>query len=158
MGETPPFNYDGPFPFHHIAWRYDPIETRMTWAKQAIIDGHDLNAMYSSSLDNRFPKDAQSRPLGELLFWPQNYNAATDRVDDMDLLQLYLDNGADPRLKDGFSGCNAVQEARLWRDCGKKGADQRYWAQAYKMLASKARELDGTQEDSSTLLSPTRSD
>lgn len=146
MGIAPHFNYDGPFPFHHIAWRDDPIETRIRWAKQAISEGHDLNAMYSSSLDGGFPKDTWSRPLAETVFWPHNYNAGTDRTDDLDLLQLYLDNGADPRLKDGRTGYSAVDEARLWKDCGVDGANHRYCAQAYRILASKARELDSEEQ------------
>lgn len=143
MEKTPPLDFDGPFPFHHIVWRVDPIETRMAWAEQAIAAGHDLNAIYSASLDGNFPKDSQSRPLAEALFWPQNYNSATDRMDDLDLLQLFLDKGADPRLKDIRTTLNAVEEARAWRDSGGGGSHHRYWAQACKMLEARARELDG---------------
>ncbi|KAL1857024.1 hypothetical protein Daus18300_010470 [Diaporthe australafricana] len=143
MEKTSPFDYDGPFPFHHIAWSDDPIETRMAWAEQAIAAGHDLNAIYSASLDGNFPKDSQARPLAETLFWPQNYNSATDRIDDLDLLQLYLDQGADPRLKDVRTAVDAVEEARAWRDSGGDGGTHhRYWAQACKMLEARARELD----------------
>lgn len=142
METLPAFNYDGPFPFHNIAWRDDPIEIRIAWAKKAIAEGHDLNAIYSARQDGGTLRDTQDRPLSETLWWPQNYNQTTGRMDDLDLLQLYLENGADPRLRDGREKYSALEEMRL-RGHGDRDASQVYWAQARKLLEAKARELDG---------------
>ncbi|KAF6807336.1 hypothetical protein CSOJ01_08221 [Colletotrichum sojae] len=141
METLPAFNYDGPFPFHHIAWRDDPIETRVAWAKKAIAEGHDLNAIYSARQDGSTLRDTQARPLSETLWWPQNYNQTTGRMDDLDLLQLYLENGADPRLRDGRDKFSALEEMEL-RGQGDRDASQVYWTQARKLLEAKARELD----------------
>ncbi|KAI8281178.1 aristolochene synthase [Colletotrichum sp. SAR 10_98] len=66
-----PFRFT-PFPFHHLAWNEDSIEQRLAWAKQAVDEGYDINAVYKPSMDPPYPKDTVSTPLMEILDYAIN--------------------------------------------------------------------------------------
>ncbi|KAK6856315.1 hypothetical protein PG995_006502 [Apiospora arundinis] len=148
---TPPFDYAGPNPFHHIAWSDEPIDVRLAWAQKAIAAGHDLNRPYAK--EPGIVIDRISRPLAEMVWWSQNYNAATGRFDDIELVKLYLAHGADPRLRDRQTGRNCIEEAAGWENCADLGPKERYWKEMYLLVKARAVELDA-QESSKKAESP----
>ncbi|KAK8104470.1 uncharacterized protein PG998_011503 [Apiospora kogelbergensis] len=140
MAKTPDFDYTGPNPFHHIAWSDEPIEVRLAWAQQVIAAGHDLNRPYAK--EPGITVDSVSRPLAEMVWSAQNYNADTGRLDDIELVKLYLAHGADPRLRDRLTGRNCIEEAAGWEGCADPGAKEKYWKEMYSLMKARADELD----------------
>ncbi|KAI8180248.1 hypothetical protein K4K51_002831 [Colletotrichum sp. SAR 10_75] len=148
-----PFRFT-PFPFHHLAWNEDSIEQRLAWAKQAVDEGYDINAVYKPSMDPPYPKDTVSTPLMEILDYPMNYNQKTNRMDDIVLVKFLLDNGADPRVRAGNIHSpkhNAIELADI-HSYGNGETSQKYYKEAWKLLEAKARELDGEMQRTTDLL------
>ncbi|KAH7165671.1 hypothetical protein EDB81DRAFT_942678 [Dactylonectria macrodidyma] len=100
----------GTLPLHKVCDLPVNITRRLAWAREALRNGHDINQLDPDQSEHHL-----GRPLHVALDktgCSLGVNRLTaNKYDRLELVDLYLQKGADPRLRDRF-GVSAIDKAR----------------------------------------------
>ncbi|KAI2603813.1 uncharacterized protein GGS25DRAFT_505566 [Hypoxylon fragiforme] len=126
------------YPLHDVGLSVAPVILRISWAEEALANGHDVNRLHS----------AMGRPLHTAIENPQHMDCRTgavlDHYESLDLVRWLLERGADPRLRD-TRGKSAMDRAWCLARYRKEQRDPLagFWDQARAMMVRAARKLEG---------------
>ncbi|KAH8733951.1 hypothetical protein BGZ61DRAFT_529174 [Ilyonectria robusta] len=106
----------GPLPLHKIGSLTISIKRRLAWAREALQNEHDVNELGPNrGMDPNRSNTHLGRPLHVALDNPGRLLGVERRTaniyEGLDLIDLYLQHGADPLLEDRF-GTTSIDKAR----------------------------------------------